>query len=69
MIEDKEGGADFVEDVGLPPQLPNKRTIRAIDARTVSFHFLSRIAELVTLDCTFLQSSSDKFEDNDKERC
>jgi hypothetical protein len=71
VIEDKEGGAGLVEaGVGLPPQLPNKRTISAIDARDDSFHVLSMIAKLVALDRTFLQSSSDvSLPTSDKERC
>ena len=54
VIEDKEGGAGvvagFVEaGVGLPPQPTNKRKIRAIEARDISFNFFSRIAKLVAL--------------------
>lgn len=49
VIEEKEGGAGFEAGVGLPPQLTNKRKIRAIDARDVSFHFFSMIAKLVAL--------------------
>jgi hypothetical protein len=58
VIEDKEGGAGVVEGlveagVGLPPQLTDKskskRKIRAIDARGISFHFLSMIAKPVAL--------------------
>ena len=54
VIEDKEGCAGvvagFVEaGVGLPPQPTNKRKIRAIDARDISFDFFSRIAKLVAL--------------------
>ena len=71
MIEDKEGGAGFVEaDVGLPPQLPNKRTISAIDARGDSLQLFRVIAKFVALDCTFLQSSSDVgLKTDEKERC
>ena len=50
MIEEKEGGAGFVEaGVGLPPQLTDKRKVRAIEARDISFDFFSRIAKLVAL--------------------
>jgi hypothetical protein len=70
-IEDKEGGAGFVEaDVGLPPQLPNKRTISAIDARDDSLQLFRVITKFVALDRTFLQSSSDVgLKTDDKERC
>jgi hypothetical protein len=48
VIEEKEGGAAFVEaGVGLPPQLTDKRKIRAIDARGISFHFFSMITKFV----------------------
>jgi hypothetical protein len=50
VIEEKEGGAGFVEaGVGLPPQLTDKRKVRAIEARDISFDFFSRIAKLVAL--------------------
>jgi len=50
VIEDKDGGAGFVEaGVGLPPQLTNKREIREIDARNISFRFFSMIAKPVAL--------------------
>jgi len=54
VIEDKEGGAGFVEaGVGLPPQPTNKRKTKAMEARTVGFHLLSFIANLVALDRSF----------------
>jgi hypothetical protein len=70
VIEEKEGGAGFVEaGVGLPPQPTNKRKIRAIGARDVSFHFFSMIAKLVPSTVPFSNRLRGKFGDNDKERC
>lgn len=50
VIEDKEGGASFVEaGVGLPPQLTHKRKIGAIDARNIGFHFFSMIVRILII--------------------
>jgi hypothetical protein len=46
VIEEKAGGAGLVETgVGLPPQLTDKRKVRAIEARHISFHFFFVIAK------------------------
>ena len=54
VIEEREGVAAVVAGlveagVGLPPQPTNKRKIRAIEARDISFDFFSRIAKLMIL--------------------
>ena len=49
VIDEREGGAGFEAGVGLPPQLTDKRKIRAIDARDIGFHFFFMIANLVAL--------------------
>ncbi len=52
VIDDKEGGAGFAEaGAGLPPQLTDKRRIRAIDRRDISSHFFPMMATLLREKC------------------
>ena len=46
VIEEKAVGAGLVETgVGLPPQLTDKRRVRTIEARPISFHLFFMIAK------------------------